>query len=128
MVDATTESFVFELTGAADKLDAFIELMRPIGLAEVSRTGVAAIARGPAAASRPDDRSCERREKRSHARLLRPRCRCEPDQGKKVAVIGFGSQGHAHAMNLRDSGAEDMVIGLRPGSRRARRPKPPASR
>lgn len=46
VVDATTESFIFELTGSTDKLDAFIDLMRPVGLAEVSRTGVAAIARG----------------------------------------------------------------------------------
>ena len=46
VVDTTTGSFVFELTGATDKLDAFIELMRPLGLAEISRTGVAAIARG----------------------------------------------------------------------------------
>lgn len=47
VVDATTESFVFEMTGATEKLDAFVDLMRPLGLAEVSRTGVAAIARGP---------------------------------------------------------------------------------
>lgn len=46
VVDATTESFIFEMTGATDKLDAFLDLMRPLGLAEVSRTGVAAIARG----------------------------------------------------------------------------------
>ena len=46
VVDATTESFIFEMTGQTDKLDAFVELMRPLGLAEVSRTGVAAIARG----------------------------------------------------------------------------------
>jgi acetolactate synthase-1/3 small subunit len=46
VIDASTESFIFELTGASDKLDAFLDLMRPIGLAEVSRTGVAAIARG----------------------------------------------------------------------------------
>ncbi len=46
VVDTTTSSFVFELTGANDKIDAFIELMRPLGLAEVSRTGIAAIARG----------------------------------------------------------------------------------
>jgi acetolactate synthase-1/3 small subunit len=46
VVDATTESFVFEMTGSTEKLDAFVELMRPLGLAEVSRTGVAAIARG----------------------------------------------------------------------------------
>eukprot|EP01037_Dinobryon_pediforme_P009731 gene9731-9797_t len=46
VVDATTESFVFEMTGQTEKIDAFIDLMRPLGLAEVSRTGVAAIARG----------------------------------------------------------------------------------
>ena len=46
VVDATTGSFIFEMTGATEKLDAFLDLMRPLGLAEVSRTGVAAIARG----------------------------------------------------------------------------------
>lgn len=46
VVDATTESFVFEMTGNADKIDAFLTLMRPLGLAEVSRTGAVAIARG----------------------------------------------------------------------------------
>jgi acetolactate synthase I/III small subunit len=46
VIDATTESFVFEMTGSTSKLDAFLDLMRPLGLAEVSRTGVAAIARG----------------------------------------------------------------------------------
>ena len=45
-VDTSRESFVFELTGATDKIDAFIDLLRPLGLAEVSRSGVAAIARG----------------------------------------------------------------------------------
>ena len=47
VIDASTESFVFELTGAPSKIDQFVELMRPIGLVEVSRTGVAAISRGP---------------------------------------------------------------------------------
>jgi acetolactate synthase I/III small subunit len=47
VIDTTTESFVFELTGSAEKLNAFIALMEPLGLAEVSRTGSAAIARGP---------------------------------------------------------------------------------
>jgi acetolactate synthase-1/3 small subunit len=45
-VDTTLESFVFELTGAPEKVDAFIALMRPLGLVDVARTGVAAIARG----------------------------------------------------------------------------------
>jgi acetolactate synthase-1/3 small subunit len=47
VVDATTESFVLEMTGNGDKIDAFVALMRPIGLVEVSRTGAVAIARGP---------------------------------------------------------------------------------
>ena len=47
VVDATIESFVFEMTGSTDKLNAFINLMRPLGLVDVARTGVAAIARGP---------------------------------------------------------------------------------
>ena len=46
VVDSTIESFVFEVTGAADKLSAFIGLMKPLGLVEVSRTGVVAISRG----------------------------------------------------------------------------------
>ena len=46
VVDTTLESFVFEITGAPEKVDAFIELMRPLGVIEVARTGVAAIARG----------------------------------------------------------------------------------
>lgn len=49
VVDSTIESFVFELTGSTGKLDAFIALMVPLGLVEVSRTGVVAIARGPEA-------------------------------------------------------------------------------
>ena len=47
VVDATTESFIFEISGKAEKIDEFVDLMRPIGLVEVSRTGVAAISRGP---------------------------------------------------------------------------------
>ena len=47
VVDASIDSFIFEMTGAASKIDHFVELMRPIGLVEVSRTGVAAITRGP---------------------------------------------------------------------------------
>lgn len=46
VVDSTLKSFVFEVTGATEKVDAFMDLMRPLGLAEVSRTGVAAISRG----------------------------------------------------------------------------------
>ena len=48
VIDSTTESFVFEITGSPEKLNAFISLMEPLGLADVSRTGVVAISRGPA--------------------------------------------------------------------------------
>ncbi len=47
VVDTTLESFVFELTGEPEKINAFVGLMRPLGLVDVSRTGVAAISRGP---------------------------------------------------------------------------------
>ena len=47
IVDATTESFVFEITGKPTKIDSFIAIMVPLGLAEVVRTGLAAISRGP---------------------------------------------------------------------------------
>ena len=48
-IDTTHTSFVFEITGAPGKIDSFIDLMRPLGLVEVSRTGVVAISRGPEA-------------------------------------------------------------------------------
>lgn len=46
VVDSTLESFVFEMTGTSEKLDAFADLMRPLGLADLARTGVAALSRG----------------------------------------------------------------------------------
>ena len=54
VVDTTLESFVFEITGTPEKVDALIALMRPLGQVDVARTGVAAIARGGVAT--PDDR------------------------------------------------------------------------
>ena len=42
--------------------------------------------------------------------------------GKTVAIMGFGSQGHAHAMNLKDSGV-NVIVGLRPGSRHEKKAK-----
>ena len=47
VIDASTDSFVFEITGRSDKIDQFVDLMLPLGLVEVSRTGVVAISRGP---------------------------------------------------------------------------------
>ena len=47
VVDTTTESFIFELTGTPDKIDSFVALMRELGLVEVGRTGVVGMMRGP---------------------------------------------------------------------------------
>jgi acetolactate synthase-1/3 small subunit len=49
VVDVTLESFVFELADVSEQIDAFVDLMRPLGLVEIARTGVAAMARGPQA-------------------------------------------------------------------------------
>jgi acetolactate synthase-1/3 small subunit len=49
-VDTSTQSFVFEVSGSTEKVDQFIALMREVGLVEVARTGVVAIARGAEAA------------------------------------------------------------------------------
>ena len=46
VVDSTLESFVFEMTGTSEKIDAFADLMRPLGLIEMARTGIAALSRG----------------------------------------------------------------------------------
>lgn len=46
VVDSTLTSFVFEITGGPEKIDAFADLMRPLGLAEIARTGIAALLRG----------------------------------------------------------------------------------
>ena len=46
VVDSTLDSFVFEVTGTSQKVDAFAELMRPLGLCETARTGAAALSRG----------------------------------------------------------------------------------
>ena len=49
VADATTEHFIFEITGKSSKIDQFIAIMQPLGLVEVCRTGVAAMNRGPQA-------------------------------------------------------------------------------
>jgi acetolactate synthase I/III small subunit len=47
VIDAGTTSFIFEITGASEKIESFVALMIPLGLVEVSRTGIVAIGRGP---------------------------------------------------------------------------------
>ena len=150
VVDTSTEHFVFELTGKPSKLEQFIQIMTELGLTEVSRTGIAAIGRGPASLKgAPDHWHC--RGPGSRFRPPRERCRLaaghhqKPNvlkspteegamrvyydrdadmnliKAKKVAIVGYGSQGHAHALNLRDSGVKDVAIALREGSASAKK-------
>ena len=49
-------------------------------------------------------------------------------KGKKVAIIGYGSQGHAHALNLRDSGVKDVAVAARRSPTADEGRRPPASR
>ncbi|GIR09786.1 MAG: hypothetical protein CM15mP21_0480 [Hyphomicrobiales bacterium] len=94
VVDATPDSFVFELTGRTEKIDAFIGLMRPLGLKEVSRTGC----RGHCAAPRPCKPIAEK-PIATHFRSDFMNMLYDRDviskliKTKKVAIIGYGSQG-----------------------------------
>lgn len=59
VVDSSLEHFTFEMTGKTGKLDAFVELMQPLGLVDVSRTGVVAIARGSEGVMSPREEAAE---------------------------------------------------------------------
>ena len=82
VIDATTESFVFEITGGTAKIDQFVALMLPLGLVEVSRTGIVAIARGPEGIS---VRACARKGMDLEAAAQRT------NRGKLCAYITTGT-------------------------------------
>ena len=102
--------------GESDELVNFEQLLRPFGLIELVKTGVVALGRGASI-------TWSAAPRRTATQTRAPPCPMYYDadadldllSGKTVAVIGYGSQGHAHALNLRDSGVS-VVVGLRPGS------------
>ena len=110
-----------EVTGDLEKVDGLVELLRPRGILEMVRTGKVAMIRG----HRPE-RQCENHEGTgrhglsSEGEMARIYYDNDADlkelKGRRVAVIGYGSQGHAHALNLRDSGVE-VEVGLPAASR-----------
>jgi thioredoxin reductase len=128
VVDSSTEGFAMEATGDPEKLDEFIDVMRSYGEIETTRSGVVAVSleakklklqppvqhRGQAAGQ-----ACSGLPGRQGLIMANAYYekdgQPEPLQGRTVAIIGYGSQGHAHALNLRDSGV-DVVVGL-PGSK-----------
>ena len=85
VIDATNESFVFEITGASDKIDSFVKLMLPLGLVEVSRTGVVAIRAGR--------RGCDvsahvPRKRKRESQGLGPRLRADERTEQRSAPSG----------------------------------------
>ena len=108
------------MTGDVDDLVRFEELLRPFGLIEMVKTGVVALSRGAS------DHIASSGGRHDTPPTYDPGAPMFYDddadldllRGKTVAVIGFGSQGHAHALNLHESGVK-VVVGLRPESARA---------
>ena len=145
VVDVAPDAVTIEATGSADKLEALLRVLEPFGIQELVQSGMVAIGRGarsitdrtPAARSRrprPADRRLTSTPSGRHPTQSRPREATdegEPTvaemfydddadlsiiQGRNVAVLGYGSQGHAHALSLRDSGV-DVRVGLPEGSK-----------
>ncbi len=146
VVDVGKNTLTVEATGIPTKLDAMENLFRAYGIRQLTRTGKIAMARATrvrayrpargatvprAPTSAPPAEpatACIRqstnipKEKDDMAVTIYYENDCDPEiiQGKKVAVIGYGSQGHAHALNLMDSGC-DVRVGLREGSASAKK-------
>ena len=146
VVDSSTEGFALEATGDPEKLDEFVDVMRTYGEIEVSRSGGVALSLEskklrlqppvPAAVSRSGCHLTQGNPATMPRRFYEKDGNIEPLKGKKIAIIGYGSQGHAHALNLRDSGPRRYRRSARrqqePGQGRSRRshgtgrpPKPP---
>ena len=101
------------LEGHPDKLDDFEELLGSYGIVELQRTGRVALPKL--------DRQARLRAAKGRTGVMTANVYYSDDadpsliHGKTVAIIGYGSQGHGHALNLKDSGV-DVVVGLREGS------------
>src|SRR5438105_1800268 len=133
VVDVSPESLVIETTGTEDKIDSLIEVLRPYGLIEMVRTGRVSLTRG---SGNGDGKGGCAEGGEGASRATEPGFGAEPHlirsdmatmyydkdadlaiiRSKKVGVIGYGSQGHAHALNLRDSGVS-VRVGLPTASR-----------
>ena len=157
VVDVAPDAVTIEATGNADKLEALLRVLEPFGIRELVQSGMVAVGRGPRsitersaapASTVPAAAAAVACTAHPPTAATRHRPEGEPTvaemfydddadlsliQGKKVAVLGYGSQGHAHALSLRDSGV-DVRVGLPEGSQEprqgrgrgaARRSRPP---
>ena len=146
VVDSSVEGFALEASGDPEKLDEFINVMSSYGEIQATRSGLIAVSlemkklrlappvpTGPEAystieeATRPGRRA-DQQSSEGVSLLAMPRRFYEKDgnldrlKGRTIAIIGYGSQGHAHALNLRDSGL-DVVVGCTRAARAGRRRK-----
>ncbi len=136
VVDSSTEGFALEATGDPEKLDEFIDVMRSYGEIEVTRSGAVAVsleaketapvaAGASAAPPKPLQTGKVNEVYKICPNATTKKTAISPlFKDKTVAIIGYGSQGHAHALNLRDSGV-NVMVGLYPAARAPPRPKPP---
>ena len=142
IIDVTPDSVTIEATGTSDKLEALVRLLEPFGVRETVQSGMVALGRGSrsitsavrarrdpdptrvtvaTAPSAPHAPAPARPGTRKELPQMAVEMFYDDDadlsviQGKKVAVIGYGSQGHAHSLSLRDSGV-DVRVGLKEGS------------
>ncbi|KAG0086345.1 hypothetical protein BGZ92_008204 [Podila epicladia] len=104
IIDVTGKTYTIELSGKTDKIEAFIAAFEPGMILEIVRTGNSAIGRG------------ERMLRINSGAEVKVYYDKDADfsliKGKSVAIIGYGSQGHAHALNLKESGVK-VIVGLR---------------
>ena len=129
VVDIGPRAVTVELTGDDEKIKAFIALVRPLGIKEIVRSGKIAMARAVQLSTtitshRARELNSPTANKFRENIAMKVYYDRDADlsalAAKKIAIIGFGSQGHAHALNLRDSGM-DVRVGLRKDSRLVRK-------
>ena len=113
IIDVSRETLTVAIFGDRDKTEALVRLLRDFGVLEIARTGTIAIERGRSTIY--DDNKIK--EEYNYGKMYYEKdCDINYLNGKKIAIIGYGSQGHAHALNLKDSGC-DVCVGLRAGSK-----------
>ena len=122
VVDVSAESLVVEATGTPGKLTALLNLLEPYGIREIAQSGMVTLSRGPRGivTSQVTQIRSNRMEEKEIQVAVEMFYDDDADlsiiQGRKVGVIGYGSQGHAHSLSLRDSGVE-VKVGLKEGSK-----------
>ena len=106
-----------------EKLTALLESLEPYGIGEIAQSGMVTLARGPRGIVKWPQLKIQKQRRNSRMPVemfYDDDADLSIIQGRKVGVIGYGSQGHAHSLSLRDSGAQ-VKVGLKEGSKSARR-------